>query len=246
MITKLFKESINDRNIFKCIFIAGGPGSGKSYISQLMFGVDLEINLSAYGAKVVNSDIIFEYNLKKYNLSSIIDSSNKDLYAKQMKIRELSKELSNKQLGGWIEGMLPLIIDGTGKDYNKITDLAVNMKSIGYDCSMIFVNTSLDVAKQRNLKRDRKVPPDIVEKYWKLTQENIGKFQNYFGQSNFIIVDNDKDLSNGEGKSFADRLFSIGNSIMNKPLQNIIGKNIIQYLNRTGGLYLSDLGKGKL
>ena len=64
------------------------------------------------------------------------------------------------------------------------------MQQLGYDTYMIFVNTSLDTAIERNDNRDRKLPLDIVKTYWNNVQSNIGKFQNLFGMKNFIIVDN--------------------------------------------------------
>ena len=54
---------------------------------------------------------------------------------------------------------------------------------------MLFVNTSLDVALERNQKRARTVPEPLVIKSWNDVQNNIGKFQNFF-KGNFIIVDN--------------------------------------------------------
>ena len=54
---------------------------------------------------------------------------------------------------------------------------------------MIFVNTSLDVALQRNANRPRSVQEPIVVKSWKDVQANIGKFSQYF-RGNFVVVDN--------------------------------------------------------
>ena len=54
---------------------------------------------------------------------------------------------------------------------------------------MIFVNTSLDVALQRNADRPRSVQEPIVVKSWKDVQANIGKFSQYF-RGNFVVVDN--------------------------------------------------------
>ena len=45
---------------------------------------------------------------------------------------------------------------------------------------MIFVNTSLDVALERNKKRERSVPEYITTNHDKSVQSNIGKFQNLF------------------------------------------------------------------
>ena len=60
---------------------------------------------------------------------------------------------------------------------------------------MIFVNTSLDVALERNQKRDRTVPESIAIKSWNDVQRNIGKFSQYFRQ-NFVVVDNNDELEN--------------------------------------------------
>ena len=86
-------------------------------------------------------------------------------------------------------GRLGMIIDGTGHVYSKIEKNKKHVESLGYDTYMVFVNTSLEVLKERNLKRDRVLPDDLLEKSWKDVQNNLGKFQNLFG-GNFRIVDN--------------------------------------------------------
>ena len=92
--------------------------------------------------------------------------------------------------GNFLEGRLGLIIDGTGKDYDKIIKQVIGLKGIGYECSMIFVNTSLDTAQERNRQRSRTLPEKEVETMWNGVQQNMGKFQRLFGASNMIIVDN--------------------------------------------------------
>ena len=54
---------------------------------------------------------------------------------------------------------------------------------------MIFVNTSLDTALERNANRPRSVKEAIVVGSWKEVQANIGKFSQFF-RRNFIVVDN--------------------------------------------------------
>ena len=66
------------------------------------------------------------------------------------------------------------------------------LKQLGYDCYMVFVNTSLDVALERNRRRERTVPEYITTKSWNETQGNMGKYQRLFGMNNMIIVDNNK------------------------------------------------------
>ena len=48
-------EGVYDKGIFKAFFLAGGPGSGKSFVTQAAF--------AGIGLKVVNSDTIFEREL---------------------------------------------------------------------------------------------------------------------------------------------------------------------------------------
>ena len=39
---------------------------------------------------------------------------------------------------------------------------AKNLRSLGYDIHMVFVNTSLDVALERNRNRPRKLPDAVI------------------------------------------------------------------------------------
>ena len=174
------QEGVYDPNIFKAFFLAGGPGSGKSYVVRKTTG--------GTGLKVVNSDNAFEKLLKDANLSLKMPDSETDA---RTPVRDRAKEITKKQQANYLEGRLGLIIDGTGKDYDKISNQSNELRQLGYDTHLIFVNTSLDVALERNAKRSRSVPESVVIKSWKSVQVNIGKFNNHFKQ-NLIIVDNNK------------------------------------------------------
>ena len=80
----------------------------------------------------------------------------------------------------YVDGRLGLIIDGTGRDYDKIAKQSNELKRLGYDTHMIYVNTSLDVALARNAERERKVHASIATKSWKDVQSNLGKFSQHF------------------------------------------------------------------
>jgi len=235
-------ESINDKNLFKAVFMAGGAGSGKSFISELIF---MNKN-SPYGTKLINSDEFFEIALEKRGLPKNIDASIVNIYQQQMDAREWAKSLTSKKKQYAINGMLPLIIDGTGRDFQKIKDQAEDLKSIGYDVSMVFVNTSLSVAKERNNKRARKVDPNLVEKMWYAVQDNLGKFQNYFGAGNFYIIDNSNYFEKGskEEKEFKDSLYKLGNKLIKSELRNPVGKSLLSFMKRFNLKYLSDIAEG--
>jgi len=202
------QEGVYDPNIFKAFFIAGGPGSGKSFVVRKTTG--------GLGMKIVNSDDIFEKLLDKEGLSLKMPESEKE---PRDVVRAKAKRLTSAKKANFIEGRLGLIIDGTGKDYDKIAGQATKLKQLGYDVHMIFVNTSLDVALERNQKRDRTVPESIAIKSWNDVQRNIGKFSQYFRQ-NFVVVDNNDPLKN-DGQIF-NSVFKQIKSLANKRIYNKI------------------------
>ena len=172
------QEGLNDPNIFKAFFLAGGPGSGKSYVVRKTTG--------GTGLQVVNSDDAFERYLEMAGLSKKMPKAEEEPRDVE---RARAKKVTKARQEGYLEGRLGLIIDGTGKDYDKIAAQSIKLKQLGYDTHMIFVNTSLDTALERNSKRERSVPESLAIKSWKEVQGNIGKFSQHFRQ-NFIVVDN--------------------------------------------------------
>ena len=173
------QEGLNDPNIFKAFFLAGGPGSGKSYVVRKTTG--------GTGLRVVNSDPAFEKLLKDAGISLKMSTDD----PRRDEIRDKAKGLAIKTRDNYIDGRIGLIIDGTGKKYDGIAKQKAELESLGYDCYMIFVNTSQDVALERNAKRERTVPESIVLNSWKAVQNNIGKFNSLF-RNGMIIVDNNK------------------------------------------------------
>jgi len=176
------QEGLYDPNIFKAFFLAGGPGSGKTFVTKSSFG--------GTGLRMINSDNAFETALKKNNLS--LKMPEDEAEARDI-VRARAKATTGNIMDLSIKGRLGMVIDGTGRDYDKIKSQVAELRQLGYDCYMIFVNTSLEVALERNAKRERSVPEYITKKSWTGVQSNIGKFQNLFGMGNMVIVDNSKD-----------------------------------------------------
>tara|TARA_Y100000401_G_scaffold25956_1_gene18248 strand:- start:293 stop:958 length:666 start_codon:yes stop_codon:yes gene_type:complete len=201
------QEGVYDPNILKAFFLAGGPGSGKSYVVKRTTG--------GLGMKIVNSDNAFEKLLKDAGLSLKMPPEEEE---SREKVRVRAKEITAKRKANYIEGRLGLIIDGTGREYDRISKQARELEGLGYDTHMIFVNTSIDVALERNAKRARSVPTSIVVNSWKATQANIGKFQNLFG-NNFIILDN-----NDADEDMMLQIFKRVRKLANKKVQNHRGK----------------------
>ena len=177
-------EGVYDPSIFKAFFLAGGPGSGKSWVSKRA--------LSGMGLKVINSDNAFVSKLKREKLTLDFATHNEKEIIARDKIRSNSKRIAGMQLSKAIEGRLGLIIDSTARDVEKISVQAADLRKIGYDIHMVFVNTSLDVALDRNRNRPRKLPDAIIINSHKQIQKNMGRLQRIFGARNFVVVDNNE------------------------------------------------------
>ena len=187
------KEGVFDPSIFKAIFLAGGPGSGKSYIAGK--------TTVGFGLKLVNSDETLERLLKKHNVPMDFATMSPEDTAKKDVLRKRAKEITFgrikvKEFKGkgaldlYIHGRLGLIVDGTGREFDDIKRQSDILRQIGYDTYMVFVNTSEEVAQQRNANRPRKLDSAMVTKYWKAVQSNMGQFQSYFRAKNFVVIDN--------------------------------------------------------
>ena len=234
----LLFEGVFDKGIFKAVFLAGGPGSGKSYVVSQLFGIPKKVNVSVSGLKSVNSDTEFEYFLKKTGINpkdlAKIEKEQPELFSKltsddPKSVRSRAKKLTTLRKKGYMEGKLGMIIDGTGHKFSKIKAEKKLLEEQGYDTHMVFVNTSLKVAKQRNKERERRLPEDILVKSWKDVQNNLGKFQGLFG-SNFAVVDNSKFLKPEQAqKKFGMIVKKYINKFIKGTVRNPIGKKWIKH-----------------
>ena len=242
---QLLTEGVFDKGILKAVFMAGGPGSGKTYVATQIFGIpSKKINISVGGLKSVNSDTEFEFLLKKYGFETFgtgkldIDKWPDEVFdtiaggdedSETMTVRKKAKLMTKARKEKYMEGRLGMIIDGTGHNFGKIKKEKQQLEAMGYDCYMVFVNTSLEVAKQRNKERARRLPEDILEKSWRDVQNNLGKFQGLFGR-NFAVVDNSKFLKPKDAqKKFGMITKKYVSKFVKEPIKNPIGKKWVQH-----------------
>jgi len=254
LLEQLIIEGVDDPGILKCVFMAGGPGSGKSFVSQEIFGIDKQVkaSFSSTGLKAINSDTAYMALLKKTGIDPTqlfkIEKEEPELWDKiaggKNSLRAHAKQLTDVQKKFFEEVRLGMIIDGTAHDLKKITDMKNHAEKLGYDTYMVFVNTTLEVAKLRNLARgeqgERVLPEYLVVNSWKEVQDNLSKLQSLFG-GNFRIIDNTsydlKDYVFKEKQTGIKRVVKLPieqmirkeiNSFMSRPIMNPVGKKWIE------------------
>lgn len=215
-------EGINDKGILKAIFVVGIPGSGKSYtITQLKGSV---------APKVVNTDRATEFLSKKFNIAS-----NSETW--RSFFRDKTHPLTTGLLFNYLNSMLPLFVDGTSNDVSNILARAGLLESVGYDVGMVFVNTDLDVAKSRALKRgeeiNRHVDQEFIEKVHALSQDNKEYFK---GKFKFF-----KEVSNNPGELDDAAILKIYRAVAgfyDEPISNPVGRRTLEKLASAKEKYL--------
>ena len=233
----LLTEGVLDPGILKAVFLAGGPGSGKSFVAGEIFGIPKKVNVSAYGLKLVNQDKELTRMLNKYGFGTDLDDMPEELfrqltdpdYEDYSGLRGRAKELTAQRKKLYMDGRLGMIIDGTGHNYRKIEKRKKELEELGYDCYMVFIHTDLEVAQKRNMERPRKLNPEIVEEGWYEVQKNKIFFQGLFGNANFMMVDNSNTLSPKQATKKFNMLVKKGiGSFIKKPVKNYRGKKWVE------------------
>jgi len=229
-------EGVDDPGILKAVFLAGGPGSGKTWVARGLFGIPDRVNVSQSGLKMVNSDKELKFLLNKFGFGTNLDMLPDELFRQLTDpkssdysgLRTFAKELTGVRKKQYMNGRLGMIIDGTGDDFKEIRKQKKEVEKLGYDTYMVFINTSLEIALSRNEKRDRVLPASIVKNSHREVVKNIGGFQGLFGGSNFLIVDNNKDLDEESAQKRFNMLVKRGISkFVKTPIKNKIGKGWI-------------------
>jgi len=239
---EVIEEGVFDPGILKAVFTAGGPGSGKSFVADMLMGArDLESPHQTYfekntsylpsGIKYVNSDILFERGLKKMginpkDLADIEGFPSEELWDiiqgdDPESIRNIAKGKLAVKRAFFEGGRLGVLVDGTGREYEKIARQKEKMEKLGYDTAMVFVNTSEEVAQQRNAGRDRVLPEKTITDLWNQVQNNMKAYAQLFG-NNFTIVMNDKPGAP------PDAAVKALNDFINAPVENKFGKAWIE------------------
>jgi hypothetical protein len=211
---RVLLEGVNDKGIFKAVFLVGGPGSGKDYV--------LKKTLDGHGLTEINSDKALEH------------LSSKDTSDKKDKVRSKAKDVTEMKQKLAFDGRNGLIINGTGDDYEKIADIKKKLDAIGYESSMIMVNTADDVSANRNVERGqvggRAVPENVRKQKWQAVQEARPKFGKLFGD-NYVEFDNSEDLRQSPPETVKakteemDQIFKQIQKFIGKPPKNEAAQN---------------------
>ena len=182
LIHEVFAAGQYDPNIFKAIFIVGASEASKSYMID-------QLALTSYGLKLVDTDAAFTDVLKKItdtlNLAHINDAV--DFIGP---VSKKVKDTTYRSLDRYVEGRMGLIISGTASDISTIKKHYSQLKEVGYDQYVIFVNTNLETTLKLNISNEAlTIPEDIATIKWHRHSSQMGMLFSVFGNK-YGIIDN--------------------------------------------------------
>lgn len=180
------KEGIQDTHILKTIFLQGASsGSGKDFVLDQILSDKGLVEIPT--AKVSN----YLFGRNKINFNDEL----RNITTKNQ--TELREKLA-------ILGRNGLIINGTSDSVDSIAKIKTFLENLGYDCLMLLVNVSNEVAQQRNVERGKRggriVPENQRVKNWTTVQQNRPLFAKLFGEM-YLEFDNSVDLRNADPQS---------------------------------------------
>ena len=127
-----------------------------------------------------------------------------------------ARKVAQKQMDNYLAGKLGIIIDGTGGSSNALLAKKKSIEELGYDTYMIFVDTTLQTALDRNANRkDRSLLDKVVERTWQKVQDNLKIYKSAF-KSNFIKINTDKDI----GDTLPSSVINSVMKFIKKPVKN--------------------------
>lgn len=189
-------EGIHDPHTFNAIFMAGGPGSGKTTIGKKV--------ASTFGLKHLDIDKAHEYLVRKKAIEYARKENVDDLdefvknymrsyfYTKnpeKNRIQHSARDIKNLERKLWTAGGLGLVIDGTGSNFNALKNTNERLIKAKYQTMLTLVVSDITTAKSRNISRNRAVEEDYLYDAHMKIYQHIFKYEDLF-KENFIMYNN--------------------------------------------------------
>lgn len=216
--SEYLNESIEDKGILKSCFFSGLPGAGKTFTRQKITDGQIE-------PRVINTDKfgVFLNQLRGIDFDGDFERE----------VLDRAKVLSVSQLVQFINSMLPLYIDGTSANANNLLRRKGILEGFGYDTSMVWIETPLDTAIQRNRERDKSVDEDFLRSVYDKMEENKDFYKSQFGT--FVEINNDDGALTDEAILESYKAVS---GFYKEDVKNPIGKRLIRDMREEGKKFL--------
>lgn len=239
-------EGINDKFLFKALFIVGVAASGKSTISSPL----------KFYAKHIDVDRPIEYYSDKYDL----DLGKDGPIEERRKARGIGKRITTEELINYVDGMLPMVINVVGDDIDRTKARIKILRELGYDVGMIYINADLENALKRTLARrygkggdrHRHIPSEHVYDSYRKLITAVKTYQDLLydrAESNQELLDFYYQIQNNGfiGDETITNVHKAAKKFFSSPVKNPVGKERLEQIKAEKKKTLTDIiSKGEI
>jgi len=175
------------------VVIAGGPGAGKSFITQNLINLDNVKNFNVDQVRVMTAKKLWgdewEENISTpEGYQKILDMTftTSDPRNKTVKFLKNFLEYERNQ-------PVNVVYDAGGGQEQVMKDVHKLAKDSGFETTLVYVRTPLELAQMRNDERPRSLPDDMVAQYHQKVKDNMRNmipiFDNVWTVDNKELID---------------------------------------------------------
>jgi|TARA_R110000796_G_scaffold74_12_gene303 predicted kinase len=179
------------------VVVAGGPGAGKSFITRNLINLNNVKEFNVDQVRVMTAKKLWGDEWEK-NISTeegyqeILNKTYTTSDPRNLTVRFLKQFLQQERNEG-----VNVIYDAGGGQKEVMEDVWRLAKDSGFNTTLIYVRTPLELAKIRNNERPRSLPDDMVAQYHQKVKDNM--------RNMFQIFDNVWTVDNKELIDLSDR-----------------------------------------
>ena len=178
------------------VILAGGPGAGKSYVSQHFIDLDNIKSFNVDNYRIATAKKLWGDNWEEMistdeGYKTILDLTHTTSDPRNVTIQFLKNFLESER-----KEPTNIVYDAGGGQEKVMRDIIKLAEENGFVVSIVHVVTELEKALERNLERERSLPPEMVVDYHDKVKNAVSNLVPYV--DNYWVIDNTQDLAPSE------------------------------------------------
>jgi len=175
------------------VVIAGGPGAGKSFITRNLINLDNVKEFNVDQVRVMTAKKLWgddwEENISTADgYQKILNMTYTTSDPRNLTVKFLKQFLEQER-----DQPVNVVYDAGGGQEQVMKDVHKLAKNNGFNTTLVYVRTPLELAQIRNQERPRSLPPEMVAQYHQKVKDNmrnmIPVFDNVWTVDNKELID---------------------------------------------------------
>lgn len=155
------------------VVIAGGPGAGKSFITKNLINLDNVKDFNVDQVRVMTAKKLWgdeweEMISTPEGYEEILDKTYTTSDPRNLTVKFLKNFLQQER-----DQPTNVVYDAGGGQEKVMKDVWKMAKDSGFNTTLVYVRTPLELAQTRNAERPRSLPTDMVAQYHDQVKDNM-------------------------------------------------------------------------